>query len=71
MYNIPKEVQLVRIENYTNKSVRIEARSKEYEQLGYFIAKIKNEGILTNVTATSGEKQNEFIVIAIEGQLPY
>lgn len=71
MFNIPKEVQLISIKNPTEKSIKIEAQSKEYEQLGYFIAKIKNEGILNGVTATSGEKQNEFVVITIEGNLPY
>ena len=29
-----------------------------------FIAKIKNEGILNDVTATTGEKHNEFIEIS-------
>lgn len=71
MFNIPKEVQLISIDNSTGKSIRIEAQSKEYEQLGYFIAKIKTEGILNSVTATSGERQGEFIVITIEGDLPY
>lgn len=71
MFNIPKEVQLISIQNSTGKNIKIEAQSKEYEQLGYFIAKIKNEGILTSVTATSGEKQGEFVVITIEGNLPY
>lgn len=71
MFNIPKEVQLSSIENTAGKTIKIQAQSKEYEQLGYFIAKIKNEGILTDVTATSGLKQEEFIVITIEGNLPY
>ena len=71
MYNIPKEVQLISIENYTEKGIKIQAKSKEYEQLGYFIAKIKTEGILNGVTATSGEKQDDFVVITIEGNLPY
>ena len=71
MYNIPKEVQLISIENYTEKGIKIQAKSKEYEQLGYFIAKIKNEGILTEVTSTSGEKQNEFVIVTINGNLPY
>ena len=71
MFNIPKEVQLISIENPTEKSISIQAQSREYEQLGYFIAKIKNEGILNGVTATSGEKQGEFVVITIEGKLPY
>lgn len=71
MFNIPKEVQLISIENTTSKDINIEARSKEYEQLGYFIAKLKNEGILMNITSTSGVKQDEFVVIKISGQLPY
>lgn len=71
MFNIPKEVQLISIANSGGKTIKIEAQSKEYEQLGYFIAKIKNEGILTDVTANSGVRQGEFIKISIEGNLPY
>jgi Tfp pilus assembly protein PilN len=71
MFNIPKEVQLTSISNPTDKDVTIIAQSKEYEQLGYFIAKIKNEGILNDVTATTGEKHNEFIEITINGKLPF
>ena len=71
MTNIPKEVQLISITNPTGKNIKIEAQSKEYEQLGYFIAKVKNEGILISVTSTSGTKQGEFIKITIEGELPY
>ncbi len=71
MFNIPKEVQLLSIQNQTDKQVVILAQSKEYEQLGYFIAKIKNEGILTDVTSTSGEKQGDFVLVTITGNLPY
>ena len=71
MFNIPKEVQLLSIQNVSGKIIKIEARSKEYEQLGYFIAKMKNEGILTDVTSTSGEKQNGYVVVTIQGNLPY
>ena len=71
MFNIPKEVQLLSIQNTSGKIIKIEARSKAYEQLGYFIAKMKNEGILTDVTATSGEKQNDYVVVTIQGNLPY
>lgn len=71
MFNIPKEVQLISINNTSGKTIKIEARSKEYEQLGYFVAKIKNEAILTDVTSTSGVKQDEFVKITIEGNLPY
>ena len=71
MSNIPKEVQLTSIQNTSGKNIKIEAKSKEYEQLGYFIAKIKNESILTEVTSTSGTRQNEYILVTIEGKLPY
>lgn len=71
MFNIPKDVQLLSIQNPSGKLIRIEAQAQEYEQLGYFIAKIKNEGILTNVTATSGVKELEYVVTTIEGNLPY
>ena len=71
MFNIPQEVQLISIENTSGKTIKIEAQSKEYEQLGYFIAKIKNEGLLTSVKSTSGLKQTEYVKVTIEGNLPY
>ncbi len=71
MFNIPKEVQLLSIKNPTGKTIKIEAQAAEYEQLGYFIAKIKNEGILTDVTSSSGTKKDELIKITIQGNLPY
>lgn len=71
MFNIPNEVQLVSIKNPSGKVIKIEAQATEYEQLGFFIAKIKNEGILTDVTSTSGVKKDEFIKITIQGNLPY
>lgn len=71
MTNIPKEVQLLSINNSIGNTIKIEAQSKEYEQLGYFIAKIKNEGILIDVTSTEGIRQGELIKITIKGELPY
>jgi len=68
---IPKGVQLLSIKNPTTKTVQIEAQAKEYEQLGYFISKIKADSILTNVKSTQSVKQNEYIRITIEGDLVY
>lgn len=68
---IPKGVQLLSVKNPTGKTVKIEAQATEYEQLGYFISKIKVEGILMNVKSTESVKQNEYIKITIEGELPY
>ena len=68
---IPKGVQLISIENPTIKTVKIEAQAKEYEQLGYFISKMKVEGILSNIKTTESIKQSEYIKITIEGDLVY
>ena len=72
MQSIPKEVQLLSIKNTTDKKIVIQAQSKKYEQLGYFVATLKNDGILTDVTSTLGEKptSNSTISVTIEGNLP-
>ena len=71
-YIIPEEVQITEIENTTGKHIVIKAQAKEYEQLGYFKAKIKEDNILSKNTVVSsqGEKQGEFIKVVIEGELP-
>lgn len=70
MYRIPEEVQLTSIENTTDKHIVIQAKCKEYTQLGYFIAKIKTSEILTNVISSSGVKNNNEVSVTIEGDLP-
>lgn len=71
MFVIPKEVQLISITNTTGKTMQIEAQAKKYEQLGYFIAGIKNEGILIDVTSTAGTKTSELVKVTITGNLNY
>ncbi|MGN1270711.1 MAG: hypothetical protein ACI4UX_01800 [Clostridia bacterium] len=71
MFVIPKEVQLLSITNTTGKTIQIEAQAKKYEQLGYFIAGIKNEGILLDVTSTAGTKTGELVKVTITGNLNY
>ena len=68
---IPREVQLLSITNTTDKHMKIDAQSADYQSLGYFIAKIKSDSILTNVTSTSGVKTNGMVTVTIEGDLPY
>lgn len=70
MFRIPEEVQLISIENTTDKHIVIEAKCKEYTQLGYFIAKLKTSEILTNVISSSGIKNNNEVYVTIEGDLP-
>ena len=67
---IPESVQLTSIENTTDNHIVIDAQSDKYEQLGYFVARLKTDVILTNVTSTSGQKTNGVVTIRIEGELP-
>ena len=67
---IPASVQLTSIENSTSTHVVINAQSDKYEQLGYLVAKMKNDVILTNVISTAGQKDNNVVTIKIEGDLP-
>ena len=64
-----KKYQAV-VENTTEKNVTIVAESENYDQLGYFIAKIKLEGYLINVVSSSGQKSGDTVKVTIEGVLP-
>ena len=69
----PKNVQITEIENTADNEERhivIHAQSMYYDDLGYFKAKLNEDRILTNVTSTQGQKQDEFVQIVIEGDLP-
>ncbi len=67
---IPEGVQLTSIDNTSGTHIKITAKSKKYEQLGYFIAKLKTEVILNDVISTAGQKDNGEIAVTIEGELP-
>lgn len=74
VYIIPKNVQLTSINNTSTgdgkQHITIVAQSKQYEQLAYLKARIKNNKYLENVTSTEGKKENEYVVTTIEGDLP-
>lgn len=70
MFIIPETVQLTSIENTTDKKIVIVAQADDYDQLGYFIAKIKVEGILKDVISSSGQKNGNIVTVKIEGDLP-
>lgn len=70
MYNIPEAVQLTAIDNTTNKHIVIKAQSADYQQLGYFVGRIKTKKILKDVISSSGVKSGETISVTIEGDLP-
>ena len=70
MYIIPETVQLTSIANTTDKKITIVAQADDYDQLGYFIAKIKVEEILKNTISSSGQKNGSTVTVTIEGELP-
>ena len=67
---IPASVQLTSIENTTDTHIVINAQSDKYEQLGYLVAKMKTDVVLTNVISTAGQKDNSVVTVKIEGDLP-
>ena len=70
MYIIPEGVQLTSIQNTTGKKMSIIAQANDYDQLGYFIARIKVDGILNNVVSSSSQKSGDIVTVTIEGELP-
>ena len=70
MYIIPEEAQLVSIENTSGKKIQIVAQAKDYDPLGYFIAKLKVEGYLKDVISSYGQKSGDTVKVTIEGDLP-
>lgn len=67
---IPVEVQITSIENTTDSKIIIKAQAERYEELGYFGAVLKNQGILLDVTTTTGTREGNLVKIDIEGNLP-
>ena len=70
MYAIPTGVTITSIQNTSGTHIVINAESSEYDQLGYFVGRIKNDLILRDTISTSGVKQGNVIKIVIEGELP-
>lgn len=70
MFIIPEEVQLTSLENKTEKDIKMTASAPEYDKLGYFVAKLKLEGILKDVITSSSQSSGGSVSITIEGELP-
>ena len=69
MYVVPVNVQLTSITNSGTK-ITIVAQSDKYEQLGIFVTKLEQDGILANVVNDTSQKQNDVVTVTIEGELP-
>ena len=70
MSTIPQGVQITDIQNTTGKKIVIRAQANQYEQLGYFKAKLKDDNILDNVVSSPGQKDGDLVKVTIEGDLP-
>ena len=71
-HSMPQGVQITSIENTNTKHIIIQVQSQKYEQLGYFKAILKTQGILSpdTVVSTTGEKSGDIVKVVIEGDLP-
>ena len=71
-FAIPQGVQITSIENTSGRHIVINAQSTKYEQLGYFKAVLRLQGILEpdTIVSSPGEKQNDLVKVVIEGDLP-
>lgn len=67
---IPRGVQLISIENTSDTKIVINAKSASYEEIAYFKAKLKTEGILDNVVSDTGTLTEGYLNVTIEGELP-
>lgn len=71
MNTIPQGVQLISIENTSGKKIVIQARAEKYDQLAYFNAVLREEGILNNGEISKSENVDNVITVIIKGDLPY
>ena len=69
MFVVPENVQITSIENTTDRHIVIVAQAEKYEQLGYFKAKLKTDGILNNVVSDSGVNDGSAVKVTIEGDI--
>lgn len=65
---IPKNLTITKIIE-KNRRVTITAQTSTYEQFGYFLDKLKDNSILTNVVTTKENKTNGILEFKLEGDL--
>ena len=66
--SIPKNLTITKIVE-KNRRVTITAQSATYEQFGYFLDKLKDNSIITNVVTTKENKANGILEFKLEGDL--
>lgn len=66
---IPVRVTVLDIKEERTR-VTVEVESKQYEQLGFFIGILENEGILYELKTDFSQKRDGYVNVRIEGRLP-
>lgn len=70
MFSIPDEVKVTSVSVNTGDRVTISAESGRYAQLGYFVSRLKLEGVLNDVNMQVVSMDTSSIKIMINGVLP-
>lgn len=70
MFSVPAEVKVTSLRVNTDDTVSISAESGRYAQLGYFVSRLKLEGVLEDVSMKVLSMDSSSIKIVISGVLP-
>ena len=70
MFSIPAEVKVTSVKVEPSNRVTLSAESGRYAQLGYFVSRLKLEGVLDNVSMQVVSMDASSIKININGVLP-
>ena len=61
MSGMPEGVQITSIKNTSDRHIEIIAKSRDYNQLGFFKAKLKTDTILNNVVSTASHEMGHLL----------
>ncbi len=70
MFSVPDEVKVTSLKVSADDAVSISAESGRYSQLGYFVSRLKLEGVLEDVSMKVMSMDSSSIKIIISGVLP-
>ena len=70
MFSIPAEVKVTSVKVDPSNRVTLSAESGRYAQLGYFVSRLKLEGVLNDVEMQVVSMDSSSIKININGVLP-
>lgn len=66
---IPVRVKVTEIKEEKSHII-LTVESEKYEQLGYFVGLLENEGVLMKIKTSTSQKEGNVVKLVIEGDLP-